>query len=97
MKIFLSAVSAKLKTCHAALRALVLHDGFRLVEHDSKLPTPPQRAVVRGNQNILVQILGDHNRAGSRLGILCSRMQSCCNGYGACNPDTDFPGGTPWW
>jgi hypothetical protein len=57
MKRFLSAVSAKLKACRDVLR-----DGFRLVEHDPKPPTPSQRAVVRGNQNILVQILGEDNR-----------------------------------
>ncbi|MBS0476478.1 MAG: tetratricopeptide repeat protein [Proteobacteria bacterium] len=47
---------------HDELRALVLRDGFRLDEHDPKLRDRPQRAVVRGNYNIVVQILGDANR-----------------------------------
>ncbi|MBE2260362.1 MAG: tetratricopeptide repeat protein [Rhodobacteraceae bacterium] len=42
------------------LRALVLRDGFRLDDHDPQLRDAP-RAVVRGNQNIVVQIAGDGN------------------------------------
>jgi len=44
------------------LRALVLRDGFRLEERNPQLRDPPQRAAVRGNQNIVVQIIGDANR-----------------------------------
>jgi tetratricopeptide (TPR) repeat protein len=43
------------------LRALVLRDGFRLETVNPQLRNPSQRAVIQGNHNIAVQIVGDGN------------------------------------